>query len=204
MHCLVLIATLLLIVAYTLFYSFGISPFRVTEYRIKTSLYFSFVFSVSVGWACFGVEVNVSLLFIAFLIMLLISLTDLCFYLIPSGLVYGLGICFLVTHQGCPVSSILQTPVLLFMIFYVLYSLPSKHGRPMLGYGDVKLAPVLGLIFSARCIPAFLFLSATLCLAGLLLRSLIEGRLVKQSPFGPWMCFSALLIFINQTGGEGY
>jgi len=123
---------------------------------------------------------------IFFSLLLTVTLTDLYYQLIPNKILIAFGLPLLLIQPNIP------TAITAFLFFYGAATLgKSLFKKETIGYGDIKLYLVIGLVFSIQS----LFLSITISSASALIYALIFAK-NKPIPFAPFIAFGAIITYI--------
>ena len=138
-------------------------------------------------------------------LMILLALLDICFRVIPDWLVLpglGLAVATSWTWNGIGLEASLLGGVIIFS-FFLLVSLSTRGG---LGFGDVKMAgligALLGLWFGGNpdlrggWAAALAMVAAGIVGGGLMLAGKLKLR--DAIPYGPFLALGALIVFIVQ------
>jgi leader peptidase (prepilin peptidase)/N-methyltransferase len=88
-----------------------------------------------------------------------------------------------------------------FVFFYALYGLGRKaYGRPVLGFGDVKLAMLIGAMLGILMVLPALALGILLAgLGGLALLLTKQAGLRSTIPYGAFMAAGAIIVLVSLT-----
>lgn len=86
-----------------------------------------------------------------------------------------------------------------FVFFYILYWLGRKaYGRPVLGFGDVKLAMLIGAMVGMQQVLPALALGILLAgLGGLALLLTKQAGLRSTIPYGAFMAVGAIIVLVS-------
>ncbi len=154
------------------------------------------------------------ILFIGYLLtmvcLIAMAIYDYKTKILPSVLTYSGILIYLLTlilHEIFGGQNILinaiTSAILFFLIFFTIFYVSyyaTKRGlsaQEWLGFGDVQLAVLLGLLIGQ---PILIFLSMfTASVAGIIYAVLVNGqkriKLNSQIPFGPFLIFGAIVTF---------
>lgn len=137
-------------------------------------------------------------------ILIALFITDLRFFLLPDNLVIAgfvtilafLGVLFLLRGEAGFLWSHLWGFVAGWSFFFILYVITQGRG---MGFGDVKLGALLGLVFGLREVIFIIFLAFILgAIFGVTLLILKRKKLKDALPFGPFLIISSLpAVFYN-------
>lgn len=137
------------------------------------------------------------------LMLLMVFIYDLIYGIIPdflSGGLLGLAIVYrlFLAVSGAmrwqDVASSVNAGLLLMAFFFGLYLLTKRRG---FGFGDVKLAPALGLLLGwQKTIVGVMAAFIIGALVGSLLIGLKKKRLGQTVPFGPFLVVGTLLALV--------
>jgi prepilin signal peptidase PulO-like enzyme (type II secretory pathway) len=161
-------------------YAVGFAFFKLTQ---QPFLYLQPIFWLSVG-----------------VLLLIIAITDLVSYIIPDYAVFLLGLAALFYRIYSTLSGVMQPADfwsaiisgLALAAFFSLIILLTK-GKGM-GWGDVKLAFVMGLILGPQRLIVATFLAFILgALVGLILIFLKRKKFGQILPFGPFLVIGTVL-----------
>lgn len=133
-----------------------------------------------------------SLILVSFLIVL--SISDIHYMVIPNILFLIFGIPLIVFHVLDPRNSILNSLLSVLLVSGVVM-IVSIINRGKMGMGDVKLFILLGFLFAPEYIPLLFLLSSVFaCLYFLYLY--IKGELSynRKIPFGPFISLAAIVL----------
>lgn len=142
------------------------------------------------------------------LILLLVIVFDLVYMLIPDFLTFSLffvvlsyRLLLVATSQmrGEDLGYSLVSGGILALFFYFLYWVTKKKG---FGFGDVKLAPSLGLILGYQRLVVAVFLAFVLgSLLGVVLLLMGKKKFGQVIPFGPFLVLGTIisLLWGNQV-----
>ncbi|HHD92143.1 MAG TPA: prepilin peptidase [Candidatus Portnoybacteria bacterium] len=143
-------------------------------------------------------ELSLVYLFLITSLLIIISVIDWKTFLIPDNLIY-FGIITTLIWQAFQVHfwNYLISAILVSAFFWALVIFSNEK---WMGAGDAKLVFWLGLILGYPQILVALFISFFVgALVGLVMISFYKKGLKTQIPFGPFLCFSTLLVLIYQN-----
>ncbi len=136
--------------------------------------------------------------------LIVIFFIDFDFQIIPDEIIFPLIVLYLLRFVLNLFISHLTTNYLLlttysplfsafgsFLFFYLIYILTKKKG---MGFGDVKLAFLMGLVLDfPKIIVAFYISFLTGAFAGIILILVGKARLKQKIAFGPFLTFSTII-----------
>jgi len=133
-----------------------------------------------------------SCLFICGLIV--IFFVDLEHQIIPDEIVIPLSILFLVyflmTNPQLLITNYLITALISFLFLYFIFLLTKGKG---MGFGDVKLAFLMGLVLGfPKIVVAFYLAFLTGAFVGVILILLSRAKLKQKIAFGPFLVFGTI------------
>lgn len=149
----------------------------------------------------YGFGLEAGLLFIAFMLMLAMSCIDSDHLILPDGLVLSLLVAGLASQiyvmDGVELVSTMESMVIVFCAMSLFRGAMSRvYGREVVGFGDIKL-------LTAFCawMPAFMLLWVVLIGSVLLILidKLSKKRESDEYPFGPYLCFGAIVAYFFQS-----
>ena len=137
-------------------------------------------------------------------ILALIILFDVRHYRVPNVLTLpATGLALLAGLLGGREAFLLSLAGALtgFVFFYALYWLGRKaYGRPVLGFGDVKLAMLIGAMLGLQQVLPALALGILLAgLGGLALLLTKQAGLRSTIPYGAFMAAGAIIMLVSLT-----
>ncbi|MEK7577031.1 MAG: prepilin peptidase [Patescibacteria group bacterium] len=145
-------------------------------------LIFGCVF-VLIGW-------NMTLLAL-FSMSMVIVLADLEYFIIPDVTLVVIGLVALTMH---PTLAHFYSALGAFIGFYFLYILTKRKG---MGFGDVKLVGVLGLLLGFPNIVVSLYVAfLTGAIVGVILMIGGKAKMKTKVPFGPFLILGALISYL--------
>lgn len=123
---------------------------------------------------------------------LAIFMIDLLSGIIPDELILA-AIIVSIPYSLILVPYSLITAFVSFLVFFGIYLITSGKG---MGFGDVKLALLIGFILGFPSSVFALYLAfLTGALAGVILIISHRKKIKQAIPFGPFLCFSCLIFF---------
>ncbi len=177
--------------------SFCIQRGRCTNCKRKISILYV-VFELIAGMICLltvymiGLERELIIVLSLFSLLLIISVTDYIYMLIPNRILAWFACLFILECAFVPLVTWTDSIVGSCIIFILLYCMQKIYPEG-LGGGDVKLLSLLGFIVGLKGIFMILFLSSffSLCFfgAGLVLKRM---KMRTQIPFGPFISLGAI------------
>jgi len=137
-------------------------------------------------------------------LILILSFIDIFFMLLPTMLIWLLGILgitykYYIQQDG--ITDIILDGCLGYLVMALFYYGHIWFRKsPGLGYGDVRLCMVLSIWVGAENLPLLLFISAFSAIIYTMIYSFLTLRWLRCTPFGPFLCLSAsvLLTWSNQ------
>ncbi len=167
-----------------------------------TASIFLLIFMTTPDLAKTGIFLNIFFLWYIASVLIIIFVYDLKFYLIPDSVLFpAIAIIFLfrISDFGLRISPLFTNYLLAVMIasgFFLGIFLISR-GRWM-GFGDVKLAILLGLLLGFPNILVGLFLAFLLgAVAGLTSMALHKKGLKSEMPFAPFLILGTFFAFFG-------
>ncbi|HFK1451777.1 MULTISPECIES: A24 family peptidase [Bacillus cereus group] len=177
--------------------SFCIQRGRCTNCKRKISILYV-VFELITGMICLltvymiGVERELIIVLSLFSLLLIISVTDYIYMLIPNRILAWFACLLILENVFVPLVTWIDSIVGSCVIFILLYCMQKIHPEG-LGGGDIKLLSLLGFIAGLKGVFMILFLSSLLSLcffgAGLVLKRM---KMRTQIPFGPFISLGAI------------
>ncbi len=177
--------------------SFCIQRGRCTNCKRKISILYV-VFELITGMICLltvytiGVERDLIIVLSLFSLLLIISVTDYIYMLIPNRILAWFACLLILECAFVPLVNWTDSIVGSCVIFILLYCMQKIYPEG-LGGGDVKLLSLLGFIVGLKGIFMILFLASffSLCFfgAGLVLKRM---KMRTQIPFGPFISLGAI------------
>lgn len=130
--------------------------------------------------------------------LIVIFFIDLEHQIIPDEIVIPLSILFflyfLITNYQLLVTNHLITGIVSFLFLYSIYLLTKGKG---MGFGDVKLAFLIGLVLGwPKVVVAFYLAFLTGAFFGIILILLGKAKLKQKIAFGPFLVFSTIISFL--------
>ncbi|WP_159446329.1 prepilin peptidase [Desulfonispora thiosulfatigenes] len=144
----------------------------------------------------FGINLAAIFYSLLFSSLLVITLTDLKYYLIPNSIVFGLLILGLAFHLTTRPFNFLNAALsfILAGVFFLILQIFSGGG---MGGGDIKLISILGLWFGFPGIALIIFISALIgSVIGIILIMMKFKNRKQGLPFGPFIVFATLIVFL--------
>ncbi|MBQ3410222.1 MAG: prepilin peptidase, partial [Bacillus sp. (in: Bacteria)] len=139
-----------------------------------------------------GVERELIIVLSLFSLLLIISVTDYIYMLIPNRILAWFACLLILECAFIPLVTWIDSIVGSCVIFILLYCMQKIYPEG-LGGGDVKLLSLLGFIVGLKGIFIVLFLAScfSLCFfgAGLVLKRM---KMRTQIPFGPFISLGAI------------
>ena len=137
------------------------------------------------------------LLFVISSAMIVIFFADVKYRIIPDEMLVVIFFVGLITniYQGILINNFIAASVICFM-FYVIYSLTKRKG---MGFGDVKLAFIIGWLWGIKLGLAavyFSFIIGGIFAVGLLI--LKKANRKSKIAFGPFLIIGMILSFVLQ------
>jgi leader peptidase (prepilin peptidase)/N-methyltransferase len=124
-------------------------------------------------------------------------------YLTLAGVAAGLGFASLVEWDWVPLATAVAGGLLFANVFFVLWYLTKKFtGMILLGFGDVRLAAVLGMLLGWYGLEYVLYGALAGHLLALLLAVAVcirQRKLVVRYSFGPPLIAGALAVVLLQA-----
>lgn len=148
----------------------------------------------------FGFTLEGGIAFIALMLIVSLSVIDLKHMILPDSLVLGLLALGLANEiyvwDAIKLVDRIEGIVLVFIVMYLFRGAMNKvYGQEAFGMGDVKLLAAL-----AAWMPAYMLIWVVLFASlSLLLVTHTSKSTDRVSPFGPYLCFGALLTYFNQS-----
>ncbi|WP_433771396.1 prepilin peptidase [Bacillus wiedmannii] len=139
-----------------------------------------------------GMERELIIILSLFSLLLIISVTDYIYMLIPNRILIWFALLLTMECIFVPLVTWIDSIVGSGIIFILLYCMQKIYPEG-LGGGDVKLLSLLGFIVGVKGIFMILFLAScfSLCFFGVgIVLKRIETR--KPIPFGPFISFGAI------------
>lgn len=177
--------------------SFCMQRGRCTNCKRKISILYV-VFELVTGMICLltvymiGVERELIIVLSLFSLLLIISVTDYIYMLIPNRILAWFACLLILECAFIPLITWIDSIVGSCVIFILLYCMQKIYPEG-LGGGDVKLLSLLGFIVGLKGIFIVLFLAScfSLCFfgAGLVLKRM---KMRTQIPFGPFISLGAI------------
>ncbi len=160
------------------------SLYTVFEF-VTGSLFFLTVYVI-------GIEQELIIILSLFSLLLIISVTDLVYMLIPNRILIGFAFLLILECIFVPLVTWIDSIAGCGTIFILLYCVQRIYPEG-LGGGDVKLLSLLGFVVGVKGSFMILFLSScfSLCFFGIgIVLKRIEAR--KPIPFGPFISLGAI------------
>ena len=177
--------------------SFCMQRGRCTNCKRKISILYV-VFELVTGMICLltvymiGVERELIIVLSLFSLLLIISVTDYIYMLIPNRILAWFACLLILECAFIPLVTWVDSIVGSCVIFILLYCMQKIYPEG-LGGGDIKLLSLLGFIVGLKGIFIVLFLAScfSLCFfgAGLVLKRM---KMRIQIPFGPFISLGAI------------
>lgn len=177
--------------------SFCMQRGRCTNCKRKISILYV-VFELVTGMICLltvymiGVERELIIVLSLFSLLLIISVTDYIYMLIPNRILAWFACLLILECAFIPLVTWIDSIVGSCVIFILLYCMQKIYPEG-LGGGDVKLLSLLGFIVGLKGIFIVLFLAScfSLCFfgAGPVLKRM---KMRTQIPFGPFISLGAI------------
>ncbi len=177
--------------------SFCMQRGRCTNCKRKISILYV-VFELVTGMICLltvymiGVERELIIVLSLFSLLLIISVTDYIYMLIPNRILAWFACLLILECAFIPLVNWIDSIVGSCVIFILLYCMQKIYPEG-LGGGDIKLLSLLGFIVGLKGIFIVLFLAScfSLCFfgAGLVLKRM---KMRTQIPFGPFISLGAI------------
>ncbi|MCU5172142.1 prepilin peptidase [Bacillus paranthracis] len=177
--------------------SFCMQRGRCTNCKRKISILYV-VFELVTGMICLltvymiGVERELIIVLSLFSLLLIISVTDYIYMLIPNRILAWFACLLILECAFIPLVTWIDSIVGSCVIFILLYCMQKIYPEG-LGGGDIKLLSLLGFIVGLKGIFIVLFLAScfSLCFfgAGLVLKRM---KMRTQIPFGPFISLGAI------------
>ena len=177
--------------------SFCMQRGRCTNCKRKISILYV-VFELITGMICLltvymiGVERELIIVLSLFSLLLIISVTDYIYMLIPNRILAWFACLLILECAFIPLVTWIDSIVGSCVIFILLYCMQKIYPEG-LGGGDIKLLSLLGFIVGLKGIFIVLFLAScfSLCFfgAGLVLKRM---KMRTQIPFGPFISLGAI------------
>lgn len=177
--------------------SFCIQRGRCTNCKRKISILYV-VFELITGMICLltvymiGLERELIIVLSLFSLLLIISVTDYIYMLIPNRILVWFACLLILECAFVPLVTWIDSIVGSCVIFILLYCMQKIYPEG-LGGGDVKLLSLLGFIMGLKGIFMIIFLASffSLCFfgAGLVLKRM---KMRTQIPFGPFISLGAI------------
>ncbi len=177
--------------------SFCMQRGRCTNCKRKISILYV-VFELITGMICLltvymiGVERELIIVLSLFSLLLIISVTDYIYMLIPNRILAWFACLLILECVFIPLVTWIDSIVGSCVIFILLYCMQKIYPEG-LGGGDIKLLSLLGFIVGLKGIFIVLFLAScfSLCFfgAGLVLKRM---KMRTQIPFGPFISLGAI------------
>jgi leader peptidase (prepilin peptidase)/N-methyltransferase len=177
--------------------SFCMQRGRCTNCKRKISILYV-VFELVTGMICLltvymiGVERELIIVLSLFSLLLIISVTDYIYMLIPNRILAWFACLLILECVFIPLVTWIDSIVGSCVIFILLYCMQKIYPEG-LGGGDIKLLSLLGFIVGLKGIFIVLFLAScfSLCFfgAGLVLKRM---KMRTQIPFGPFISLGAI------------
>ncbi|MCH5438135.1 prepilin peptidase [Bacillus paranthracis] len=177
--------------------SFCMQRGRCTNCKRKISILYV-VFELVTGMICLltvymiGVERELIIVLSLFSLLLIISVTDYIYMLIPNRILAWFACLLILECAFTPLVTWIDSIVGSCVIFILLYCMQKIYPEG-LGGGDIKLLSLLGFIVGLKGIFIVLFLAScfSLCFfgAGLVLKRM---KMRTQIPFGPFISLGAI------------
>lgn len=177
--------------------SFCMQRGRCTNCKRKISILYV-VFELVTGMICLltvymiGVERELIIVLSLFSLLLIISVTDYIYMLIPNRILAWFACLLILECAFIPLVTWVDSIVGSCVIFILLYCMQKIYPEG-LGGGDIKLLSLLGFIVGLKGIFIVLFLAScfSLCFfgAGLVLKRM---KMRTQIPFGPFISLGAI------------
>jgi len=139
-----------------------------------------------------GMEREIIIILSLFSLLLIISVTDYIYMLIPNRILAWFACLLILECSFVPLVTWTDSIVGSSVIFILLYCMQKIYPEG-LGGGDIKLLSLLGFIVGVKGIFMILFLSScfSLCFFGIgILLKRIEAK--KPIPFGPFISLGAI------------
>ncbi|WP_199438642.1 prepilin peptidase [Vibrio owensii] len=156
--------------------------------------------SVGAVWY-FGFTLEAIFAFSALMVMVALSAIDAKHMILPDSLVLvllALGLANeIYVWDAIKLVDRLEGMVLIFCAMYVFRAAMTRiYGQESVGLGDVKL-----LTAFAAWMPVYMLLWVVLfgSLMLVIVDRLLRSRRDAEVPFGPWLCFAALITYFNQA-----
>ena len=158
---------------------------------------FMFAFSVIL----FGLTINAIISIILSSIIIITFISDIRYMIILDEVLIVGGIALTLTYiigEGFQAFlPHLYGALLLFVIMFLVRVLGNKaFKQESLGWGDIKLSIIAGLVLGPILGPIYIFLGSVLALPYALYISIKNKNNIL--PFGPFLCLSMLILFANQ------
>ncbi|GAB6602936.1 prepilin peptidase [Bacillus cereus] len=177
--------------------SFCMQRGRCTNCKRKISILYV-VFELVTGMICLltvymiGVERELIIVLSLFSLLLIISVTDYIYMLIPNRILAWFACLLILECAFIPLVTWIDSIVGSCVIFILLYCMQKIYPEG-LGGGDIKLLSLLGFIVGLKGIFIVLFLAScfSLCFfgTGLVLKRM---KMRTQIPFGPFISLGAI------------
>ncbi len=130
--------------------------------------------------------------------LIVVFFIDLEHQIIPDEIVISFSVLiflyFLITDYQSLITNYLITGIVSFLFLYSIYLLTRGKG---MGFGDVKLAFLMGLSLGfPKIVVAFYLAFLTGAFFGIILILLGRARLKQKIAFGPFLVFSTIISFL--------
>ena len=179
-------------------FSFLVQKARCRKCHKKLSFHYPLIeLSMGIGFVVIGFMAGPSVVtlvpsLILFSMSVVILVADLKYFIIPDVtlVVMGLvGLFFLTTLPSHEAMIHVVSALATYIGFYMLYKITKEKG---MGFGDVKLAGVLGLLLGFPNTVISLYTAfLTGALAGVILMIIGKAKLKTKIPFGPFLLLGA-------------
>ncbi|MGE7882299.1 prepilin peptidase [Bacillus sp. NPDC094077] len=139
-----------------------------------------------------GMERELIIILSLFSLLLIISVTDYIYMLIPNRILISFALLLIIECIFVPLVTWIDSIIGSGIIFILLYCMQKVYPEG-LGGGDIKLLSLLGYIIGMKGIFMILFLAScfSLCFFGMgIVLKRIEAR--KPIPFGPFISLGAI------------
>ena len=155
----------------------------------------------ALSYYVFGFSYNLLISLGIVCMLIIISVSDIAYYIIPDELLVFFSIYFLIIYlinNGIiDVLLRISSGIALFSIMYLIYILGNiLFKKESLGGGDIKMMFVFGLIIDPILGILCIFISSFLALPISL--NILRKRNQKLVPFGPFLLISLLLVFATK------
>lgn len=160
-----------------------------------------FILSSILVYKIYGVSTNTLINILLLLYLLVISITDFKYQIIPNKMTYLyviIGIIMYLISENLQIKNAMLGMIVGFLLFLTISIVVTKLlNKPAMGGGDIKLATMHGIFVGWNGVIISLFFASVIALIVVVIFSFLYKKKINNVSFNPFLVFSAILYLNN-------